>query len=150
MISIASLRATVLALLVTLLAAVAPAAQAQPSDDTLYLALGGQGGLVRLADDFGLRLMADTRMKPFFKDVNMPEFKDKLVVQFCEIAGGPCKRKGPDMKQAHDGFDISKSDFNALVEVLQISMNAQGIAFGAQTRLLARLAPMHRQIINVP
>ena len=153
MIPTASRCTATLALMLSLLAGPAQAqaqAQAQAPDDTLYQALGGQRGLVRLVDDLGLRLMADARMKPFFKDVNMPELKDKLAVQFCEVSGGPCKRKGPDMKVAHDGFDITKSDFNALVEVLQLSMDAQGIAFGAQTRLLARLAPMHRQIINVP
>ena len=47
-------------------------------------------------------------------------------------------------------FEIRKGDFNALVEVLQQAMDAQGIAFTAQNRLLARLAPMHRDIINKP
>ncbi len=132
----------------------AGAATAQPAapltDDTLYQALGAQPGLVKLMDDFGTRLLADPRMKPFFQDVNMTELKDKLVVQVCELSGGPCRRKGPDMVKAHAGFDISRADFNALVEVLQDSLGAQGIAFGTQTRLLARLAPMHRQIVNVP
>ena len=142
-------RAAALALLLSLLTLTA-FAQVAIADDTLYRALGGQPGLVRLMDDFGQRLLADARMKPFFKDVNMPELKDKLAVQVCEIAGGPCRRKGPDMKKAHDGFDITKADFNALVEVLQVSMDAQGMAFSTQTRLLARLAPMHRQIVNAP
>ena len=47
-------------------------------------------------------------------------------------------------------MDITKSNFNALVEVLQQSMDAQGIAFGTQNKLLAKLAPMHRDIINTP
>ena len=29
-------------------------------------------------------------------------------------------------------------------------MDAQGIGFGTQNKLLARLAPMHREIINTP
>jgi hemoglobin len=45
---------------------------------------------------------------------------------------------------------VSKGDFNALVEVLQQSMDAQGIGFGTQNKLLGRLAPMHREIINTP
>ena len=43
---------------------------------------------------------------------------------------------------------FTKGDFNALVEVLQQSMEARGIPFGAQNRLLARLAPMHREIVT--
>lgn len=135
----------------------AGAAQAQspyvpkiPADDSLYQAFGGRPGLVRLMDDFMQRLLADARMKPFFADADQQHVKEELVIQFCEVAGGPCRRNGPDMKKAHDGMDITKADFNALVEVLQQSMDAQGIAFAAQNRMLAQLAPMHREIINTP
>lgn len=120
------------------------------TDDSLYQQLGGQPGLTTLMDDFMTRLLADKRMNPFFKDVDHKHVKAQLVAQFCEVSGGPCKLKGPDMKKAHAGMDITKRDFNALVEVLQDSMNAQGISFSTQNKLLARLAPMHRDIINTP
>ncbi len=138
-------------LLALALSASALGAQAAPTpdDDTLYSQLGAQPGLVRLMDDFMQRLLADERMRPFFKDVDHAHVKAQLVTQFCQVAGGPCKHDGPDMKKAHDGFDIDRSAFNALVEVLQQAMDAQGIAFGAQNQLLAQLAPMHREIINV-
>ncbi len=123
-------------------------AQTTAPDDTLYRQLGGQPGLTRLTDDFMQRLLADPRMNPFFKDTDQKEFKAQLADQFCEVSGGPCKFKGKDMKTVHDGQDITKSNFNALVEVLQQSMDAQGIPFGAQNRLLAKLAPMHREIVN--
>lgn len=130
--------------------ALAQASAAPARDDGLYQQLGGQPGLVKLMDDFMQRLLADKRMAPFFKDVDHAHVKAQLVDQFCEVAGGPCKLNGPDMKKVHAGVDINRTDFNALVEVLQQSMNAQGIAFSAQNRLLAKLAPMHRDIINVP
>lgn len=128
----------------------AAVAQTPARDDSLYRDFGGQTGLVRLMDDLWGRLIADPRMNPFFKDVKPDHLKAELVVQFCELAGGPCRRRGPDMKKAHAGVDITKSDFNTLVELLQDSMDAQGIAFSAQNRMLARLAPMHRDIINTP
>lgn len=123
---------------------------AAPTDDALYQQLGAKPGLVKLMDDFMQRLLADPRMNPFFKDVDQAHVKAQLVDQICEVSGGPCKLKGPDMKRAHAGMDITKSNFNALVEVLQQSMDAQGIPFGAQNRLLAKLAPMHRDIVNTP
>jgi hemoglobin len=139
------------------LAAAVPAAFAQSTavaapvlDDSLYQAFGAKPGLVRLMDDFMARLLADPRMNPFFKDVDQAHVEAELVDQFCEVSGGPCKRVGPDMKKTHAGFDIDKAAFNALVEVLQRSMDAQGIPFGAQNRMLARLAPLHREIVNVP
>ena len=123
---------------------------AAQANDALYQRLGGQSRLVTLMDDFMTRLLADKRMGPFFKDVDHQHVKEQLVAQFCEVSGGPCKLNGPDMKKAHSGFDVTKGDFNALVEVLQQSMDAQGIAFSTQNRLLAKLAPMHREIINTP
>ena len=120
------------------------------ADDALYRQLGGQPGLATLMDDFMARLLADPRMNPFFKDTDQKLLKEQLVLQFCEVSGGPCKRKGPDMKTAHAGMDVTKTNFNALVEVLQQSMDAQGVSFGTQNRLLAQLAPMHRDIINSP
>ncbi len=126
-------------------------AQTRPAaDDALYQQLGGQTGLTALVDDFMVRLLADARMNPFFKDVDQKHLKEQLVAQFCQVSGGPCVLNGPDMKKAHDGMDITKSNFNALVEVLQNSMDAKQIPFTAQNRLLAKLAPMHRDIINTP
>lgn len=120
-----------------------------PANDTLFQALGGDTGLTRLMDDLMVRLLADPRMNPFFKDVDQKHVKAQLASQICELSGGPCKFNGPPMKRIHSGFDINKGHFNALVEVLQQAMDAQGIAFSAQNQLLAQLAPMHRDIINV-
>jgi hemoglobin len=130
-----------------LLAAAGPLAWA---DDGLYRALGGTPGLQRLMDDFVPRLYADPRLAAFFKDTKAAELNKQLVSQFCEVTGGPCRHEGPTMKEAHEGFEIRRRDFNALVEVLQDAMDAQGLPFGVQNRLLARLAPMHRDIVNTP
>ena len=138
-----------LALGFVLLAAVPTRAQTV-ADDALFRAFGGEPGLVVLVDDLMTRLLADARMNPFFKDADQKHIKEQLVVQFCQVSGGPCKLAKPDMKKAHAGIDVTRADFNALVEVLQQSMDAQGIPFGTQNRLLARLAPMHRAIVNAP
>ena len=121
-----------------------------PSDDSLYQDLGGQGGLVKIADEFLKRLQADPKLEPFFRDVDAPQFKERLVIQFCEVSGGPCKQAKHDMRKVHSAVDINKASFNATVEVLQQAMHAQGVGYRTQNRLLAQLAPMHRDIINVP
>ncbi len=119
------------------------------ANDLLYQTFGAKPGLVKLMDDFMVRLLADPRTSPHFKPANQQRVKEQLVEQFCSVMGGPCVYKGADMKSAHGNLDITKSDFNALVEVLQLSMDAQGIAFSEQNKLLAKLAPMHRDVITV-
>jgi hemoglobin len=124
-------------------------AQATPQNDQLYKAFGEKAGLVTLMDDFMVRLLADPRTGPHFKPSNQQRVKEQLVDQLCQLSGGPCVYKGADMKSAHANLDIKKSDFNALVEVLQQSMDARGIPFRTQNQMLALLAPMHRDTITV-
>ena len=114
----------------------------------LYQAFGEKAGLVKLMDDFVPRLQADKRTAAAFKDANVMNLKAKLVDQLCQISGGPCVYKGADMQSAHSSMDINRTDFNALVEVLQQSMDAQGIPFRNQNQMLAKLAPMHRDVIT--
>ncbi len=128
----------------------APAfAQTAAQNDQLYKAFGEKAGLVTLMDDFMVRLLADPRTGPHFKPSNQQRVKEQLVDQLCQLSGGPCVYKGADMKSAHANLDIKKSDFNALVEVLQQSMDAKGIPFRTQNQMLALLAPMHRDTITV-
>jgi hemoglobin len=133
----------------TLLMAGGAFAQQMPGkDDQLYKAFGEKSGLVSLMDDFMVRLLADPRTGPHFKPANQQRVKEQLVDQFCALGGGPCVYKGADMKSSHANLDIKKSDFNALVEVLQQAMDAKGIPFRKQNEMLALLAPMNRDIIT--
>lgn len=128
-------------------ATAAPAAATAPAG--LYQALGEKAGIARLMDDFVNRVVQDARIRDHFKDTKPQALKDSLTDQICALTGGPCKYEGADMKSAHADMQISKAHFNALVEVLQAAMDAQRIPFAQQNRLLALLAPMHRDIITV-
>lgn len=133
----------------TLCLAAVAGAQTAPADTSLFRTFGEKPGLVKLMDEFMLRLEADPRTGPHFKDANKKRVKEQLVDQFCQVTGGPCVYQGSEMKASHADLKIGKGDFNALVEVLQLAMDAQGIPFRAQNQLLAQLAPMHRDIITV-
>lgn len=132
-------------------------AQAEPTatattmtDDQLFKELGGKPGLVKLMEDFVPRLYADPRIGSFFKETKPKFLKDQLADQFCVVSGGGCTYDGADMKSAHSSIAITQANFNALVEDLQLAMDAQGIAFRIQNKLLAQLAPMYRMIVNAP
>lgn len=115
----------------------------------LFEAFGGQTGIRGLMNDFVNRLKADPRTAEAFKDANASNLASQLSDQIYQLAHGPCVYKGPDMKEAHSNMDVTRADFNALVEVLQITMEARGIPFARQNQLLALLAPMHRDVVNV-
>jgi hemoglobin len=120
-----------------------------PADASLapvYKQFGEQPGLVALMDLFMTKLVADPRTKRFFENSDQASVKKHLVEQFCVILGGPCTYTGRDMRTVHKGFDIGRDNFNGLVELLQQSMTERHIPFRAQNKLLAKLAPMHRDI----
>ena len=114
----------------------------------LYQAFGEQAGIRALMDDFVIRLRADARIGEQFKETNLTNLAKQLGDQVCQLSGGPSVYKGPDMKEAHANMDVTRSHFNALVEVLQQSMDARGIPFARQNQMLALLAPMHRDVVN--
>ena len=122
-------------------------AQTAPSDQ-LYKAFGEKAGITSLMDDFLIRLVEDPRTRSSFQIMGAGRIKEQLIIQLCELSGGPCKYEGRDMKSSHANLNIKKSDFHALVEVLQSSMTAKGIPFSSQNQMLALLAPMNTDIIT--
>lgn len=137
-----------LALLLALLLGAARIPHVAAADDDLYVAFGEKAGLAALMDDFVERLVVDSRTKPFFEHADLDNLKTQLTDQLCALSGGPCQYGGREMKSAHEGMGVRTSHFNALVEVLQRSMDAKKIPFTQQNRMLALLAPMHRDIIT--
>lgn len=120
------------------------------SDDVLYRELGGQEGVRALAVEYVRRLKVDPHLHTFFEKVDLVNFGDRLTEQICVVSGGPCEYQGARMKNVHADYEIRMSDFNAVVTLLQQTMEAQHIPFATQNQLLARLAPMHRDIVNTP
>lgn len=109
---------------------------------------GGEAGLTALMETFMAGLLADPRTQPFFANADQVRVKRQLVEQFCVILGGGCTYTGRDMRSSHMGQNIDRNDFNALVEVLQVAMDKHDVPFRAQNKLLAKLAPMHREIVT--
>ena len=128
-----------------------PAADPAPAHPELRGVLaefGGFEGLQALMDDFMPRLLADERTREFFEFSDQERIKRQLAEQFCVILGGDCTYSGRSMAESHYGLGIRRREFNALVECLQDAMDARGIPFRAQNALLAKLAPMHREIVT--
>jgi hemoglobin len=123
-------------------------ANANAADDALYRSLGGEEGIARIVDGMIDRAYADDRIKKKFDGVNPKALKESIRKQFCVLSGGPCKYEGETMKNSHAHLALDKADFNALVEDLQVAMDDQQVPFAVQNRLLALLAPMHRDIIT--
>ena len=116
------------------------------TDTETFAAFGGRAGLVSIMDDFMIGLVADPRTKPFFDNEKQTFIKAMLVEQMCELMNGGCKYAGRDMKTSHANLKVNRRAFNALVEQFQFAMDKHNVPFRAQNKLLAKLAPMYRDI----
>lgn len=123
-------------------------APAQPVDDSLYHALGERPGITRIVEAMLLNVARDVRIVSHFKNVDPIRLRDKLVEKFCVEAGGPCTYTGDTLEEAHKGQNISKAEFNALVEDLLLAMAGLGVPVPAQNRLVARLAPQREAVLH--
>src|SRR5579872_1931155 len=137
---------TVKSLLAGLTLLCAAVGEAQASD--YYADFGGQDGMTLLVDKFVSHVLEDKRIADYFATTKIPHLKQMLALQFCEQLGGPCKYTGMDMRKAHSDLGVTDAAFNALAEDLIWAMNEQHVPIAAQNALIAKLAPMERQVVT--
>jgi hemoglobin len=135
-----------LAVFVTL--SIAATSSAQAPNDAALTAFGGFEGLSKLTQDFVERLQKNPRIGSFFKDADAERLQAMLTDQFCDVLGGGCKYSGKSMQQVHRGMKVTTADFNALAEELQNALDAAKVPTTQQNKLIARLAPMHRDVVE--
>jgi len=118
------------------------------ANPSIFDAFHGKAGISRIVDNFVDRDVADPRISDIFKNQDLVRLKRTLKEQFCYLLDGGCDYTGRDMKAAHKDMGLQDADFNALVEDLQWAMDKEGVPFRDQNRLLALLAPMHRDVVT--
>ena len=114
----------------------------------LLAAFHGRDGISRIVDDLVEQVQQDPRLTEIFKASDFVRLRRTLKEQFCYILNGGCAYSGRDMKSVHADHGVTTAEFNALVEVLQAAMTREGVAFSAQNKLLAKLAPMKRETVT--
>jgi truncated hemoglobin YjbI len=127
-------------------------AQTPYPDDAVFQGLGGKQGIKQIVETFFGIVLADVRIKDSFESADILQSKARIAEQFCELSGGPCqfagKYKGRDMKSVHEDFKLTNAHFNALTEDLQIAMERNHIPTSISNKLIAKLAPMQRDIVT--
>lgn len=132
-----------IALIISLCAACTPVRKT-----TLYDDLGGKSGVDAIVDDLLHIFADDPRVAPFFANSNISRFRRLFAQYLCRTSDGGCEYEGDDMQESHTGLGITDKAFNAVVEDLQLAMVKNRIPVRTQNRLLARLAPQHKDIVG--
>lgn len=132
----------------SLLTSLTSVAEAQAPNEAALAAFGGFVGLSKMTQDFVERVQKNPSIGRFFKEADNERLQAMLTDQFCDVLGGGCKYSGKSMVEAHTNMKVASADFNALAEELQNALNAANVPFAAQNKLIAKLAPMHRDVVQ--
>jgi hemoglobin len=127
-------------------ACAAPAPKPQPA---LYERLGGKPAITAVVNDFIDLVGQDTRVRHAPAPARVPVIKTLLVEMVCQASGGPCVYAGRDMKTTHAGMGISGAEFEAVVDDLVKTLNQYKVPETEKNDLLALLAPMRKDIVEV-
>ncbi len=131
------------------LAALLSACSGTQDTENLYTALGGEAGVEEIADNFIMEIANDDRVIAYFEDANVDRFRQFFIEHLCMLTDGPCEYTGDTLVDTHVGMNVTVAAFNAIVEDLMAAMNKADIAIGTQNRLLARMAELREQIIQM-
>ncbi len=118
------------------------------AETTLFEDLGGREKISAFTTDLVDRIKSDPRIGHFFAETDFPRLHDRLTDMFCHVTGEKKRYRGANMKHAHEGFGIKDADFDALVEDLERAMDDYQVPWGTQTRFLAVLAPLKRDVVE--
>lgn len=116
--------------------------------ERLAEAFGGRDGIQAIADRAVELSEADPRIEKIFVSHDMVRLRRTLGEQFCYLLNAGCEYTGRDMRSSHDGLGVTRADLNALVENLQQAMREADVPFAAQNKLLSKLAPMSRDVVE--
>ena len=111
-------------------------------------AFHGKAGIARIVDGFVDRNIHDKRIEEIFEKQDIVRLRRVLKEHFCYILNGGCAYSGRTMQEAHKNLGVQTADMGALIENLQAAMREEKVAFFAQNRFLAKLAPMKRHIVK--
>ena len=136
------IRLTVSAILSALISACATS-----PEQSLYEEIGGHKTLNTIYGVAITRIYTDPVIGHYFKGVPKKHLRDQLVLQTCELIGGPCEYDGKSMEESHKDLNIKEREFYILVEYVQGAMRDVGLTYQQENRILKKLAPIKYETV---
>lgn len=128
----------------------AAAATTAPS---LYERLGGAYPIAVVVDDFIERLLVNDTLNanPAIKEARerVPKagLKFHVTTLVCQVAGGPCKYVGRDMKTAHAHLHITDKEWEAMVADFRTTLDKFKVPAAEQAELFTIVGGTKPEIV---
>ena len=144
-------RATVFALVLSLLLTMSATAMAATQEKSLYERVGGYNALAAVVDDFIVRLVSDKQFEKFFSGASndsKKRIRQHILDQFCAATGGPCVYMGRDMKTSHAGLGITNAEWDAAAKHLTASLDKFKVPEKEKGEILAFVVSLKKDIVE--
>ena len=120
--------------------------------DTLYDRIGGEAAVNAAVDIFYNKILADTRINHFFKDVDMTAQLSKQKAFLTMAFGGPNTYSGKDLRTAHAPLvaqGLNDTHFMAVAENLQATLEELNVPADLIGEVMAIAASTHDDVLNL-
>jgi hemoglobin len=108
---------------------------------SLYARLGGYDAIAAVVDDLLPRLRRDPLLGRFWtspRSVDTNNRERQLAIDFiAAAAGGPTIYLGRDMKLAHTGTGINKTDYAAFMRCLSVTLDTSEVPEPERSEVVA-------------
>nr|P17724.1 RecName: Full=Group 1 truncated hemoglobin; Short=Truncated Hb; AltName: Full=Hemoglobin; AltName: Full=Myoglobin [Tetrahymena pyriformis]3AQ5_A Chain A, Group 1 truncated hemoglobin [Tetrahymena pyriformis]3AQ5_B Chain B, Group 1 truncated hemoglobin [Tetrahymena pyriformis]3AQ6_A Chain A, Group 1 truncated hemoglobin [Tetrahymena pyriformis]3AQ6_B Chain B, Group 1 truncated hemoglobin [Tetrahymena pyriformis]BAA03015.1 hemoglobin [Tetrahymena pyriformis] len=94
---------------------------------TIYEKLGGENAMKAAVPLFYKKVLADERVKHFFKNTDMDHQTKQQTDFLTMLLGGPNHYKGKNMTEAHKGMNLQNLHFDAIIENLAATLKELGV-----------------------
>jgi hemoglobin len=115
---------------------------------TLYEKYGGKKTVGQIVVNFYQKVMADESLKKFFTNTDMKVLISHQTNFISQALGGPKEYTGLDMKAAHQGMNISQSDFNAVAGHLKNTLEELNVEAQDIDTIIGVVAPLSEHIVS--
>jgi hemoglobin len=126
---------------------------AEANTVSLYERLGGLPAISLVVSDFmdvftkDPVILSNPEVRARKTGEAVPYITYQVTTVVCEAAGGPCRYTGASLRDAHDGLNISPSEWDRMAEILIETLQRHNVPEQEQQDLLAILGPTRDDIV---
>jgi hemoglobin len=122
-----------------------------PAAPTLYQRLGGYDVVAAFTDQWLGLVLGDPALSPYFRGMSN-DTKGRarqLIVDFIAAStGGPTIYTGRDMKTLHEGLNISREEYDALLQHAATTLDAVGVGARERDDVLSWMASLEGDMVE--
>lgn len=118
--------------------------------ETLYEKLGGELTIKKVVEVFYDRVLADPQLAPVFEGKDLNRLKRHQALFISQALGGPKEYDGREMKEAHQGLEITPAQFDSVAGHLKETLVTFGVSAEDVDTILTTIGSLKDQIVSAP